>query len=82
MKVVYLLAFAAICLMFATIFIAKEEQNKIVRNYYEECNKFGGSVYVTKDSDGDDVVLCVNTDLFLLKPYKLEELVDKVRESL
>lgn len=81
MKVLYLLAFIAVFLMFAVIFQAKEEENEIVRNYYEECSKFGGSVYVTKDAEGDDTVLCMNTDIFLLEPYKLQDLIDKIEDS-
>ena len=73
MKVLYFLAANCTVLMFVLLYMVQQDKENIVERYSKKCEVVGGETYVVENPQSDKVILCLNTDLFLLMPSKLEK---------
>lgn len=76
MKYLYIMAVACLCLMVYVVYLVSEreeieQQKTVATTYNKQCARFGGTTYIVDDIEEHDVALCVDTDVFLLRPKEL-----------
>lgn len=69
MKLVYLLAVIGPALMIMTLYQDRTKWMQPTIEYAEECaKKYGGTTFLVRSTSNEIVLLCINTDVFLLGP--------------
>ena len=85
MKIIYLMTLLCFILAATVVYqsISQRQKASVVpteatQQFDEQCTKLGGTTYVVDNIDNNYVFLCVDTDVFLLEPFKL---VDKPKKE-
>jgi len=73
MKILYVLVFSMIAVMLYVVYKDNTKWVQPVADYAEQCDSLGGTTYMVRSTKNNVVLLCVDTDVFLINPQIVEK---------